>query len=182
MMIRTILAIFVVLIVISSFTPVLASADNDTFYTTVEGKLFLSGAEPFVNLFLKVNQKTIYSLSGEDISELKNLSGATIRITGLVKDPRVPRSSGDLEVIKYFVIKPKDNLNSDWAIGRVFSSDSGYILIGQNQVIYKLNNFQDLDLEKYVQAKMLLFGDIEYFNQFYAEVDIEGYNVISKPK
>lgn len=175
-----ILVLFLIIISVST----LASADenNNAFYTTLEGKLLMSGNEPFVNLLIKVNQSTTYSISGEYLRELKKLTGATTRITGLVKKSRVPGTSAEIEAIKYSIITPKDNLKLDWAEGRIYISESGYVLIGDDQIVYNLINLEDVGLEVSEKTKVVLFGEIDYYNDFYADFSIQGYNILSKPK
>ena len=86
--------ILLFLMILSLSIPAWSAENNKTFYTTLEGKLLMSGNEPFVNLLIKVNQCKAYSISGEYLSELKKLTGASIKITGLVQEPKVPGTSG----------------------------------------------------------------------------------------
>ncbi|MGP3778184.1 hypothetical protein ACTWKD_05050 [Halanaerobium saccharolyticum] len=178
---KNIIITILLLMVIIISTPVLANENNKSFFATLEGKLLMSGNEPFTNLLIKVNRYNSYSISGEYLSELKKLSGATIRITGLVQKSKVPGTAEDIKVIEYTIVSPKNNLKSNWSVGKIYSSESGYVLIGDDQIIYNLTNAEVLDLEVYEHTKVLLFGDIDYYNDFYADFSIQGYNVLSEP-
>lgn len=173
-----IIAILLLVMIINISIPAFAAENNKSFFTTLEGKLLMTGNEPFVNLLIKVNQNKTYSISGEYISELKKLVGATVRITGLVKNSKTPGSSEDIKAIKYSIISPKENLKSDWAVGKIYSSESGLVLVGDDQIVYNLINIEVLDLKVYDQTKILLFGEIDYYNDFYADFSIQGYNVL----
>ncbi len=173
--------ILLILMVISISTTVVADDNNKSFFTTLEGKLLMSGNEPFVNLLIKVNKYKAYSISGEYYNELKKLSGATIRITGLVQKSKVPGTSGEVKTIRYSIISPKENLRSEWAVGKIYSSESGYVLVGDDQIVYNLTNIENIDLKVYEQTKILLFGEIDYYNDFYADFNIQGYNLLSEP-
>lgn len=178
---RTLLC-FIILLILLTPLRIFASngTDSESFFVTVEGKLILTGHEPFTNLNIKVNQDSYYSLSGEYLEELKNLTNTVVRITGIAKRPGPPHTIGKIEVLDYSLIQPKGNIRSSWIFGKMYKSSVGYILIDQDQTIYTLVNAEDLGLDRYTGSKILLFGNTNLYNQFYGEMKVEGYNLIKE--
>lgn len=183
-MIKKIIVIFILVLFLINFSGnVLANENNNSYFTTLEGKLIMSGSDPFVNVFIRTKKGKFYSLSGEYVNELKKLTGAAVRLTGLVTKAKVPGTRGDINLVDYKIIKPKKNIKKDWVIGKIYHSENGYVLIDKKQIIYELKNINIIDIENLENTKLLLYGEIEYGEEnFEAEIDIEGYNVIKIPQ
>jgi len=98
--IKKIIVLFILVLFLINFSGnVLATENNNSYFTTLEGKLIMSGSDPFVNVFIRTTKGKFYSLSGDYVSELKKLAGGTVRITGLVTKAKVPGTRGDIDLV-----------------------------------------------------------------------------------
>ena len=72
-------------------------ADKDVYFTTITGVINIFGTGELNSALLKSN-KGNFSLNGKYANELKQLSKAEVRITGMVKSNAVPPADKNLQV------------------------------------------------------------------------------------
>lgn len=155
-------------------------ATENKYYATLKGKLRITGSEPFVKLMLISSADEVYSLSGDLATELRKIPDSVVRVTGEVSESTLPRASGDINVKNYTLIDPGYNQQAEWALGKIHDSKEGFVLVGEDQIIYSLINASDLNLSKYENSKILLIGDVEFHGDYCAEMKVEGYKILKE--
>jgi hypothetical protein len=72
---------------------------------TIQGIVYLSGNEPFVNLALETLDGTVYYLTGEKEEELRRLQNRMVRVTGYLHPSPLANSGRDtVEVVGFEVV------------------------------------------------------------------------------
>lgn len=61
-------------------------------------------------------------------------------MTGALSAPKLAYTQGDLMVLKYTLLEPGYKMDKEWALGVLYASQEGPVLVGEDQVIYWLQN------------------------------------------
>jgi len=154
----------------------LDAANEINYYTTITGEINSIGTGE-VNKLVLIKDKKIYTLSGNLIKELKQLRNIKVRITGGVASANYPDTDGDIDVIKYNIVKPNNNKN--WAFGKIYQSSENNVLIENNQVIYEISNLEILNVKNYKNKKFLLIGYTKFYSDYYAKLKISSFIIIN---
>jgi len=156
----------------------LDAANEINYYTTITGEINSIGTGE-VNKLVLIKDKKIYTLSGNLIKELKQLRNIKVRITGGVASANYPDTDGDIDVIKYNIVKPNNNNNNkNWAFGKIYQSSENNVLIENNQVIYEISNLDILNVKNYKNKKFLLIGSTKFYSDYYAKLKISSFIII----
>lgn len=157
------------------------SAADYLDYKTVEGTISLRGSEPFVELIIFTEDRDIYTLTGEKEGILKKLCGAEVRITGGLKGSRYSNSKGHIEVDYLTILDLGYDPEVEWVYGRVEFTKRGYLLIGDDQVIYEIVNLDPGFIEeRFLNSLVVLIGDIEKEEKFLGKIKVKGFKVLGK--
>ncbi len=168
----------VLIIVIALFSQFPVLADNNVYFTTLTGQVSMMGTSPLLKTILVTDQDKIFTLSGDLAREINKLQKGKVLVTGKVTNSFFPNTSGNIEVLDYSLISSGNEREEQWALGTIYSAGNSYVLIDEQQNIYEITNFKELDLGKFDYAKLLLFGEIETYGDHYSKIRVEGYKVI----
>lgn len=149
-------------------------------YQTLEGRIGLRGSEPLVEPVLLVEDDEVYTLAGDCEKELKNLSGARVRVTGRLEETSRPDRDGALEVELYTITGLNYREGVDWAVGRVREAEEKLYLLTTGQVVYHISGLSSQARKKLVDTKAVLAGEIEKTGEFTGEVKAESYLLIGE--
>ena len=145
-------------------------------FKTLEGEISITGTDPILEVLL-ITEEANYTISGKLTNELKRLTGAKIRVTGGIDEARFPNTKNDIKAIEYKLLELD---YESWVVGEIKHPKEGYVLIGEDQIIYNLEGFSESKIEEKLDStKSILIGEVEFLNKFEAEIDIEGYKIIS---
>ncbi|MFW5988145.1 MAG: hypothetical protein ACOCQA_01760 [bacterium] len=144
---------------------------------TLEGKISTAGSAPATYTVLTENNDQ-YSISGDLKTKLASLEGSRVRVTAYIKKAKHPQTTNDLEVIDFSIIDPgfdqRPVIN-----GKIYSSNSKYFILSEEQVIYFIQNADALDLKTAVSENksIIAAGPINHYQKYKAEIYIESYKV-----
>lgn len=175
---RLCLIFFIVLIMVSLFSPNIIGGEVYSAYRTLEGEISLTGWEPFVEPILVTEDNDIYTISGEYREEIKKLSRMKVKVTGGVSSSYLPEVDGDIEAEIYSITGLDYGEDIEWVVGLVRETEKDIVLLGKNQVVYKLKKLADDTAQKLIGSKVVLMGEINSKKDYQAEMDVDGYIVL----
>lgn len=167
--------ILVMIVVFLFANPSLAS---DTYYATYQGQISLVGSEPFIQVILSIGDRIAYTLSGPFVTELKHLSRFKVLLTGEVSPSRYPGTRGDIKVYIYSLLNPYGRAKGDWAVGYLRPSGTDLVVVGEDQVIYRVANPQVLEAFDYEHKKVLVVGVGEETGEYTATLRVETFKFL----
>lgn len=144
---------------------------------TLEGKISTAGNPPLTYTLLTENNEQ-YSISGDLEEQLANLDGSMVRVTAYINKAKHPQTANDLEVIDFSILDPgfdeRPVIN-----GKIYSSNSRYFILSEEQVIYFIQNAAALDLKKAVSENksIIAAGPIDHYQKYKAEIYVESFKV-----
>ena len=75
---------------------------NEAVYTTIKGKIYVVGNEPFTELAIQTENEKTYTLRGDLVLELKSMQGQWVKLKGeIIRDRRFLYSSEGFLVEQY---------------------------------------------------------------------------------
>ena len=170
----------VLILLVSIILPpgIMACEDEECFeYVTLTGKISLTGSEPLVIPVITA-EETSYSLSGEYRGELRRLSGAEVKITGKIMKAVYPLTEGDLQVSDYRIMDPGSPQNLDWAAGELGRDCKGLVIVGDDQIIYRLENIEVFSLQEKVGSRLLIAGSIKAEKNHQVIMEVKSYKML----
>lgn len=155
------------------------NGDNYKKFITLEGEVSSIGMHPENYPLITTDEGTSYTLTGDWNQELESLKNASVKITGGLIKPKHPDTAGNLVVINYNILNPGLDVEKSWAAGLIKYSRAGYVLVGVDQIIYYLENYDEQEMRNNLKdTKAILLGEVEFVDNFTADLAIEGYKVL----
>ena len=178
--ITAVLSIILFFLLIMILPPgILACEEGHCQYVTVPGKLSLTGSEPLVVPII-IAEEIAYSISGVQRKELMKLSGAEVKITGKLAKAVYPRTEGDIQVSSYRIIDPGLPRHLDWAAGELQIDCEGLVIVGDDQIIYRLDGVEKLSLPEKPGSRLLVAGNIKFREKYKAFMEVKSYKMLQE--
>lgn len=168
---------FLPVILLLFFISTSAQASDD-YYVTFEGRVSLTGSEPFIKILIHAEDDNYYTLSGPLVEELRDLSRFRVLVTGPVSTPIYPGTEGDMSVEKYTIKSPYHHEEKRWILGYLRRSRDQLVMVGNDQVIYRITNPEVLGTFKHEDRKALLIGSLEFTSKYSALFLVESFKIL----
>ena len=140
---------------------------------TLEGKVILSGSEPLTYAVLETDLKK-YSIGGEMVEKIKNLTGFKIKVSGVVLESERPQIDAKLNVLNFNIIDPGFKYRP-WIKGKIHHIGCSLFILNSEHIFYEIENIEQFDFEKDSGKDIIAAGIIEQKEQNKAKIYIESY-------
>lgn len=153
---------------------------SEAYYSTYRGRVFLTGSEPLVQVMIQAGDGSVYSLSGPLLAEMRQLSRFSILVTGKVSAAVYPNSQGNILVEAYSLAMSDSDAERGMVLGTLRRSRDQLVMVGDDQVIYLIENPEVLQYFTYMDSRALLVGMIVCSGHYEGLITITSFKILGE--